>query len=108
MPIETKESESLLLTAEQTAQKLAISLPSLFNLKRRGVIPYYQLGVILRFDLKKVLAALAAYEKPANPEPAKFPNLKGRHTAKAARGYHGHLLPKAASETAAATKEEAI
>jgi excisionase family DNA binding protein len=100
MSLDIKEIEgSILHTPAQTAHKLKLSRGTLDRLTRQGVIPVYKLGSIIRYDLEKVLAALAAYEKPAKLEPHKFSDLKGRHNSKAVR---------VASATPTPTTEEAI
>jgi hypothetical protein len=40
------------------ARRLGVSAPSLRRLSRSGLVPYYRMGALLRYDLDAVLGAL--------------------------------------------------
>lgn len=59
------QDEAELITPEQLAQRLNVSRRCLANWARDKIIPMVKIGRVCRFDLKKVRAALAHYERAA-------------------------------------------
>ncbi|OYW77059.1 MAG: hypothetical protein B7Z37_05950 [Verrucomicrobia bacterium 12-59-8] len=57
--------ETVLLTPEQLARRLNVSRRCLSNWSRDKIIPMVKIGRVCRFDLQKVSAALAQYERAA-------------------------------------------
>jgi len=57
--------EAELLTPEQPARRLNVSRRCLSNWSRDKIIPMVKIGRVCRFDLQKVRAALAHYERAA-------------------------------------------
>ena len=55
----------LLLDIHQLAKALAVGRTTVENWTRSRRIPSLKVGRVLRYDLQKVLAALAAYERKA-------------------------------------------
>jgi excisionase family DNA binding protein len=51
------------LTRKQLAETLNVSIETIINWQERGVIPYLQVGYVVRFDLAKVEKALAKFER---------------------------------------------
>jgi len=65
-PTETlPHNEEKLLTPEQLAHRLNVSRRCLSNWTRDRIIPMVKIGRVCRFDLQKVRAALAQYERAA-------------------------------------------
>ncbi len=58
--------EAELLTPEQLALRLNVSRRCLGNWTRDRIIPMVKIGRVCRFDLQKVRAALAQYERAAS------------------------------------------
>ena len=56
MPVPEAPTPSL--TTKQLCEFLNVSSPTIIRWKQKGKIPYYNIGSAVRFDLKKVLAAL--------------------------------------------------
>jgi excisionase family DNA binding protein len=54
-----------LVTPEQLAKRLQISLRTVTNWKKRHIIPCIKVGKVVRFSLAKVSAALEAFERKA-------------------------------------------
>lgn len=52
-------SRTRMLTAEEMAAVLNLSIDSIYRLVRRGVLPAVKVGRTVRFDLDRVEAALA-------------------------------------------------
>ena len=61
----TAQVPPLLLDIHQLAKALAVSRTTVENWTRSRRIPSLKIGRVLRYDLQKVLAALAAYERKA-------------------------------------------
>jgi excisionase family DNA binding protein len=61
----TNQVPSLLLDIHQLAKALAVGRTTVENWTRSRRIPSLKIGRVLRYDLQKVLAALAAYERKA-------------------------------------------
>lgn len=59
------QDEAELITPEQLAQRLNVSRRCLANWARDKIIPMVKIGRVCRFDLQKVRAALAQYERAA-------------------------------------------
>lgn len=57
------QDEAELITPEQLAQRLNVSRRCLASWARDKIIPMVKIGRICRFDLRKVMAALAQYER---------------------------------------------
>jgi excisionase family DNA binding protein len=53
------------LDIHQLAEALAVGRTTIENWTRSRRIPSLKIGRVLRYDLQKVLAALAAYERKA-------------------------------------------
>jgi len=58
----TKEEEEL-ITRKETAQLLGISLPTLNEYSKDGIIPAYRLGSRVRYKKNEVLEALISFQK---------------------------------------------
>jgi excisionase family DNA binding protein len=59
----THEAEPKLLTPQQLAEKLGVSVPTIRRLIQQDVIPYLKAGAQIRFDLNAVLKAMAATKR---------------------------------------------
>ena len=59
------QDEAELLTPEQLALRLNVTRRCLSNWARDKIIPMVKVGRVCRFDLQKVRAALAQYERAA-------------------------------------------
>ena len=59
------QDEAELLTPEQLALRLNVTRRCLSNWARDKIIPMVKIGRVCRFDLQKVRAALAQYERAA-------------------------------------------
>jgi len=57
--------EPLLLNIHQLAEKLNVSRTTIETWTRSRRIPSFKMNRVLRYDLSKVVAALAAYERKA-------------------------------------------
>lgn len=57
--------EPALLDIHQLAEALSVGRTTIENWTRSRRIPSLKMGRVLRYDLKKVLAALEAYERKA-------------------------------------------
>ncbi len=65
-PNETlSQDEAELITPEQLAHRLNVSRRCLSNWSRDNIIPMVKIGRVCRYDLQKVRAALAQYERAA-------------------------------------------
>jgi hypothetical protein len=54
--------QRLFLNKSQLAQAIPASTRTIDYWRQQGIIPYFKVGGIVRFDLAKVLAALARFE----------------------------------------------
>jgi excisionase family DNA binding protein len=54
-----KTQDSNLLTRQETAQILGISLPTLYNYSKDGRLPYYRIGSRIRYKKDEVLNSLS-------------------------------------------------
>jgi excisionase family DNA binding protein len=54
-----------LITPQQLARRLQVSLRTVTNWKKRQVIPCVKVGKVVRFSVAKVLSALDAFERKA-------------------------------------------
>ena len=59
------DSKPLLLDIHQLAKALSVGRTTVETWTRSRRIPSLKLGRVLRYDLKKVMAALEAYERKA-------------------------------------------
>ncbi len=59
------QDEAELITPEQLGLRLNVSRRCLANWARDKIIPMVKIGRVCRFDLQKVRAALAQYERAA-------------------------------------------
>ena len=57
-----KEEEEL-ITRKETAQLLGISLPTLNEYSKDGIIPAYRIGSRVRYKKNEVLEALVSFQK---------------------------------------------
>lgn len=97
-----KNNESMnLLTAKQTAQKLGVTLGTLYRMVRAGVIPTVRIGTgrSLRFDFEEVKSALTrSPSAPSSPQKAKddplfnLPKLAIETGIKDLAQHHDHYL----------------
>jgi len=63
MKIEKKDnsedfSKGKILTTQQLAKELSVSERTIYNWRSMGVIPFIKLGNVVRFDYRRVVAAL--------------------------------------------------
>ena len=63
------------MTAEELARKLGVSPWTVYEWRKRRIIPYYQVGGKIRFDFGKVKEALLSTEIPAKTPGAGEPSL---------------------------------
>lgn len=54
-----------LLTPQQLAERLQVSLRTVTTWKQHHVIPFIKIGKVVRFSVAKVLVALEAFERKA-------------------------------------------
>jgi excisionase family DNA binding protein len=97
-----KNNENMnLLTAKQTAQKLGVTLGTLYRMVRAGVIPTVRIGTgrSLRFDFEEVKSALTRSPSAASsPQKAKddplfnLPKLAIETGIKDLAQHHDHYL----------------
>lgn len=52
-------SRTRMLSADELAAVLSLSVDSVYRLVRRGILPAFRVGRTVRFDLERVEAALA-------------------------------------------------
>lgn len=67
---------TLLLTTEQLSKKLGISPTTLVNWRRSKVLPFIKVGLVVRYDLADVLAALRCHQISAR-QPDKATGKEG-------------------------------
>ncbi|HOD00474.1 MAG TPA: helix-turn-helix domain-containing protein [Myxococcota bacterium] len=53
------DSQLRMISADELAAVLNLSVDSVYRLVRRGILPAFRVGRTVRFDLDKVAAALA-------------------------------------------------
>lgn len=58
-----REKEEQLITRKETAQLLGISLPTLNEYSKKGIIPAYYLGSRVRYKKSEILDALVSFQK---------------------------------------------
>lgn len=51
-------NEIIILTQDELAEKLNLTVPTLIRWRAKGKIPFLNIGSAIRFDLNKVLAAI--------------------------------------------------
>jgi predicted site-specific integrase-resolvase len=61
------KSKALGLTGLELCQALGVSMFSIHSWRTKGIIPFYKIGGMVRYDLAKVKAALERCEVPAKP-----------------------------------------
>jgi excisionase family DNA binding protein len=54
-----------LVTPQQLAERLQVSLRTVTNWKARHIIPFIKIGKVVRFSVGNVLSALEAFERKA-------------------------------------------
>lgn len=50
--------EHKLITTKQLMTKLQLSEPSIIRYRKKGTIPYFRIGNVIRYDYEKVLKSL--------------------------------------------------
>jgi excisionase family DNA binding protein len=53
------------LTRKQLAEAVNVSVETIINWEERGIIPFLEIGHVVRFDLIKVEKALSKFERLA-------------------------------------------
>jgi len=59
----SKEKDEELLTREETANILGISLPTLNEYSKKGIIPAYRIGSRVRYKKSEILNSLESFQK---------------------------------------------
>jgi excisionase family DNA binding protein len=59
----TSKDSEILLTREETAEMLSISLPTLWKYTKNDVIPAYRIGTKVRYKKSEILLALKQMNK---------------------------------------------
>ena len=59
----SKEKEEELLTREETANLFGISLPTLNEYSKKGIIPAYRLGSRVRYKKSEIFNSLESFQK---------------------------------------------
>ncbi len=52
-----------ILSPDQLCERLGISIPTQIRYRKKGLLPYIQIGDLIRYDLHKVLKALEKNKK---------------------------------------------
>jgi DNA-binding XRE family transcriptional regulator len=56
------QDDPLILTTEQLSKKIGVSPTTLVNWRRNKVLPFMKIGLVVRYDLADVLAALRCHQ----------------------------------------------
>ena len=58
IPARQQPSIPIIITGEELANKLSVTIQTIIRWKAKGKIPYFSIGSSIRYDLNKVLNAL--------------------------------------------------
>ncbi len=64
-PQKEPQKEAQIITGEDLAKKLGVTIQTLIRWRHKGKIPFLQIGNSIRYDLHKVLASLENKKKGA-------------------------------------------